>query len=203
PPGIDRRFATNDRVLGPKYGDGLRRVKAAVARATDDERAGWYRIYVAGQPVLVRLDDGREVALSADELNLVVEVAKPWVLQEERGYVVALDSTVTPELAAEGLARELVHRIQTMRRSAEFDIADQIETWFDGDDELAAVIALHGDYIKQETLSRSIGIIPATAHLTLTTYPPNVNVESGERSGGYSEDIDMDGHHFRVTVRKL
>ncbi|MSQ26589.1 MAG: isoleucine--tRNA ligase [Dehalococcoidia bacterium] len=204
PPGLDRRFATNDKVLGPKYGDGLRRIKVAVARATGAERAGWYAAYAAGQPVLVRLDDGREAALSGDELNLIVEIAKPWVLQEERGYVVAVDSTVTPALKREGLARELVHSLQTMRRTADFDIADAIQTELAGvDDEIVGVVEFHGEYIKQETLSRSIGVTPATAHLKLTTCRPNVIVEGGDQPGAYSEDLDMDGHRFRVTVRRL
>ena len=182
PPGVARRFATNDKLLGPKHGDALRRIKASVAGASEELRAGWYQAFLAAQPIVVALEGGQEVALSGDELNLIVEIAKPWALQEERGYVVAVDSSVTPELAAEGLARELVHRIQTMRRSAEFDIADAIETAFEGDDAVAAVMAVHGDYIKQETLSRSI--------------------TRGVEPGGYTEDLEVEGRLVRVTLRR-
>ncbi|MCH8940807.1 MAG: hypothetical protein IIC27_06765 [Chloroflexi bacterium] len=51
------------------------------------------------------------------------------------------------------MARELVHLIQTMRRSAGFDIADRIVTWYTGDEQISRVMEAHGEYIKQETLS--------------------------------------------------
>jgi isoleucyl-tRNA synthetase len=66
----------------------------------------------------------------------------------------------------EGRARELVHLIQNMRRSAEFDIADHIVTYYGGDEALEEVIAAHGDYIRQETLSRELtrGVSPEGAY---------------------------------------
>jgi isoleucyl-tRNA synthetase len=70
--------------------------------------------------------------------------------------MVSLDTTITPELQAEGMAREIVHRLQTMRRSAGFDIADHIATYFQGDDYLKQVMVTFGEYIKQETLSRDL-----------------------------------------------
>ena len=70
--------------------------------------------------------------------------------------MVSLDTTITPELQAEGMAREIVHRLQTMRRSAGFDIADHIATYFQGDDYLKQVMGTFGEYIKQETLSRDL-----------------------------------------------
>ena len=81
----------------------------------------------------------------------------------EGGCYVAVDTTITPELAREGLARELVHRIQNMRRSAGFDIADYIVTYYQGGPGLDEVIAAHGDYIAQETLSRRL-VNESTAH---------------------------------------
>ena len=70
----------------------------------------------------------------------------------DAGLLVAVSTEVTPELLLEGQARELVHRIQNMRRDAGFDIADRILTYYHGED-LTDILATHGDYIKQETLS--------------------------------------------------
>jgi isoleucyl-tRNA synthetase len=66
-----------------------------------------------------------------------------------------LDTRLTPELEAEGMAREIVHRIQTMRRAAGFEIADHIKTYYEGDKSIGEVMRHKdlADYIKQETLS--------------------------------------------------
>ena len=68
--------------------------------------------------------------------------------------MVAVNGEITPELAEEGLARELVHRIQGLRRAANFEVTDHIETWYDGPDELAQVMRGNfSAYISEETLS--------------------------------------------------
>ena len=74
----------------------------------------------------------------------------------EAGYMVAVDATITPELADEGLARELAHRIQNLRKAARFEITDRIVTYYAGPDAVGRVMAAHGDYIRQETLSDAI-----------------------------------------------
>ncbi|MCH7522628.1 MAG: class I tRNA ligase family protein [Chloroflexi bacterium] len=78
------------------------------------------------------------------------------VAEDESGYAVGLDTAVTPELAEEGLARELVHRIQSLRRAAGFDISDHITTYYQGPPRLQAVLQRHGDYVRQETLSEEL-----------------------------------------------
>jgi len=94
--------------------------------------------------------------------------AKPgYAVAEEGGYAVVVTTDVTPELAAEGLARELVRRIQEMRKDAGFEIADRIRLYHAGDDEIARVVDAWGDYIRQETLAAAIGpgAPPAGAHI--------------------------------------
>ena len=74
----------------------------------------------------------------------------------EAGYMVAVDANITPELADEGLARELAHRIQNLRKGARFEITDHIVTYYQGPDDVARVMSSHGDYIMQETLSEAL-----------------------------------------------
>ena len=74
----------------------------------------------------------------------------------EAGYMVAVDATITPELADEGMARELAHRIQNLRKGARFEITDHIVTYYQGPDDVERVMSGHGDYIKQETLSDAL-----------------------------------------------
>ena len=72
------------------------------------------------------------------------------------GYMVAIDTKVTPQLAQEGMARELVHRIQNMRRAAGFQVTDRIDFYYEGPEELGQVVAGFSDYIRVETLSEEI-----------------------------------------------
>ena len=85
--------------------------------------------------------------------------------------MVAVTTEITPALAEEGLARELAHRIQNLRRDAGFDIADRIVTCYQGSDETAAVFEAQGAYIAAETLSERIerAAPPAGAHAETQT----------------------------------
>ena len=85
----------------------------------------------------------------------VVNVDPYWV-SIEGGYMVAIDSTITPELADEGLAREMVHRVQGLRRGAGFDITDRIAIYCQGPDRVRDVGKRFAGYIQQETLSEGL-----------------------------------------------
>ena len=74
----------------------------------------------------------------------------------EPGCLVALDTRVTPDLADEGMAREIAHRIQGLRRTARFDLTDRIVTYYLGPEEIGRVMQSHADYISQETLSEQL-----------------------------------------------
>ena len=68
----------------------------------------------------------------------------------------AVDTSITPDLAEEGLARELVHRIQNLRRAANFEITDRINTYYRGPEKVARIMKGFADYIQQETLSAAL-----------------------------------------------
>ncbi|MBI2912793.1 MAG: class I tRNA ligase family protein, partial [Chloroflexi bacterium] len=104
----------------------------------------------------------KALALAEDESQLEGLA----LASDEAGYALGLDTTLTPELRDEGLARELVHRIQNLRKAAGFDISDRIVTYYRGWERLGQVLARHGDYVRQETLSRELleGAPPPDAH---------------------------------------
>ncbi len=79
-----------------------------------------------------------------------------YAVNSEGGYTVAIPTEISPQLKAEGMAREIVRRLQAMRRSAGFDIADHIITYYQGDAYIREVMADFADYIKQETLSQQL-----------------------------------------------
>ncbi|MDD5081886.1 MAG: isoleucine--tRNA ligase [Dehalococcoidales bacterium] len=107
-----------------------------------------------------------------------------YVIVSEGDYSVAMPRTVSPELKAEGIAREIVHRLQTMRRSAGFDIADHIITFYQGTACISEVISGFGDYIRQETLSQQLieGVFPEEV---------------------FTEKYKLDGHDISLGVKKL
>ena len=102
----------------------------------------------------------------------------------EAGYMVAVDANITPELADEGLARELAHRIQNLRKGARFEITDRIVTYYQGPDDVARVMTSHRDYIMQETLSDA-----------LLTEPPAGDAKS--------ETAKVEGMEVTLAVRRV
>ena len=136
-------------LLGPKYGAGVSRITAALENPDATVVAG--RV-AAGEQIEL---DG--FTLEPAEVLVTEEGRAGLATASEGGMAVGVDTTLTPELEEEGLARELVHRLQNLRRSAGLEISDRIAAWVDGGgDPIASVLANHDGYIRQETLSREL-----------------------------------------------
>ena len=144
--------------IGPRFGADSRNVLAALSKADPSEV---YVAVAAGGSVTVG-----DYVLEPEDIVVTSSEIAGYSVVSEGGYSVAVTTEITPELELEGRARELVHLVQNMRRSAEFDIADHIATYYDGDEALEEVMAAHGDYIRQETLSRELtrGVPPEGAY---------------------------------------
>ena len=158
------RFSSMGRSARSKAGLKVRQPLAGmVVRTRTPEEADYLRMV---QPQILEELNIKEMHFSqnADELyqqafdnsgdpsNSVVMVDRYSVCLDA-GYMAAVDSTITPELAEEGLARELAHRIQGLRRDAKFELTDRIVTYYQGPGQVARVMQNHADYISQETLS--------------------------------------------------
>ena len=94
--------------------------------------------------------------LDPEEVNLQAVEKEGLSVASEGEYAVAVPTTVSEELAREGMARELVHRLQTMRRSAGFEVVDQIVSYLVGEGAPMEALAAFESYVKQETLSREV-----------------------------------------------
>jgi len=146
---LSYKLAPRFDLLGPKYGKNVGRVAQAVRSDTSLEHA---EAFLAGQSVHYGID-GLEFDLLPSEVEVRKEPRQGFMTREEEGRGAALDLAVTPELRREGLAREVVNRIQKMRKDAGFEVEDTIVARYDGSEEVAAAIEDHADYIKRETLS--------------------------------------------------
>ena len=145
------------------------------------------------------LESDSETYLSANDLtddvsgifDILEEPVAPegFATEEDRAYSVALSTEITPELRLEGDARELVHGIQNMRRSADFDIADHIVTYYESSPELNAVVAAHSEYIRQETLSEDLLNQPPADDAYTETLKVNRHSRRQSVCGGLSKRV--------------
>ncbi|MGN8199875.1 isoleucine--tRNA ligase [Salinisphaera sp. RV14] len=149
---VKRQAKPNFKQLGKRLGKKMKAVAAAVAELDDDAIAAYLR-----DNALTVTADGEAVALGEGDLLVSAEGVEGWLVGREDGVTVALDSTLTDSLIQRGLAREVVNRIQRLRKQAEFHVADRIRVEYRaGNDTLAAAIAAHGDWIARETLARTM-----------------------------------------------
>jgi isoleucyl-tRNA synthetase len=142
----------NSKLLGPRFGAAFPRLRAALSAA---DPASVVHQVQAGQAVKLVVD-GAEVELSPEEILVRTHPAASLAVATDRGVTVAVDTTITPALRTEGLARELVRRIQVMRKDAGFNIEDRITTYALAEGELAEALTGWADYIKAETLSTAL-----------------------------------------------
>ena len=138
-------------VLGPRFGKEMKTVAAAIAKLSapeiaELERRGTAEVAVAGVTHALRREE------------VVVSHVDPdgWVLEREAGWSVALDLDVDDALRAEGFAREIINKIQFMRRKADFAVTDRIEVFFEGTEILQAAMTRHEELIRRETQSDRI-----------------------------------------------
>ena len=149
---VTYRILPDNKLLGPRFGAAFPKLRAALA-AADPMRIA--RAVQAGQPVILQAN-GMTFELAANEILVQTQAAPGLAVVSDKGITVAVDTVITPELRAEGLAREIVRRVQTMRKSANFSIEDRITTYFVAADELADVMKSWGDYIRAETLTTNL-----------------------------------------------
>ena len=145
---VEFRVQPDTSVLGPKYGPEMPKVVSALSSADP------LQVYVS-----VKAESSVEVdgyTLEPGEVKVTTSDRPGYATNSDGRTTVVVDKRISRELAAEGTARELVHRIQNMRKAAGFDIADYIVTSYQGPDELEEVLAAHADYIRRETLSREL-----------------------------------------------
>jgi isoleucyl-tRNA synthetase len=143
----------NFRTLGKRYGKRTPAVAAAAAALSP----GQLRSLEDGSPATLELE-GEAVTFLPEDVAVEREVASDWLVQSHGPYVVALDPELSEPLRREGLAREVVNRVQRIRKEAGYVYTDRIALWIDGDSALADAVRAHHDFIQGETLARSLEV---------------------------------------------
>lgn len=145
---VRRQAKPNFKSLGKRLGKMMKPVNLAILSLSDEQIDAYL------DTGLLQLDiDGSTVELSGDDVEIVSEGIEGWLVGQESGVTVALDTTMTDELRAEGLARETVNRIQNMRRQAGFEVTDRIRVFFSGSPRVVDAVHEHSEWIRNETLA--------------------------------------------------
>lgn len=140
--------------LGPRYGKIMKSLAPAIQSMKQEEilafeSAGTFTLQVDGQEAVIELAD----------VEIISEDIPGWLVANEGRLTVALDITVTEDLRKEGLARELVNRIQNLRKSSGFDITDKVHVTILSTDEMDPAIEAYSDYIQNQVLALSLEIV--------------------------------------------
>jgi isoleucyl-tRNA synthetase len=146
-----KQIKPNFKTLGPRFGKDMGLISKEIQGFTPDqinelEREGTLAIVIAGNTV----------SLTIEDVEITSQDIEGWLVANSNGITVALDITISPELKQEGIARELVNRIQNVRKDSGFEVTDKIKVTLQQNAELKEAVEANEDYIKSETLTESL-----------------------------------------------
>ncbi len=149
---ISYSFKPQMRTVGPKYGKLLNKIKTTLSEL--DGNKAMAELKSTGE---LKLDiDGEEIVLLEEDLLIDMAQMEGYVSESDHTITVVLDTNLTPELIEEGFVRELVSKIQTMRKEAGFEVMDKIRVYAKDNDKIVSIMKNHGDEIKSEVLAEEI-----------------------------------------------
>jgi isoleucyl-tRNA synthetase len=180
---VDYQLNPVPSLLGKKYGALFPRIRAAVSGLDAATTMDLVRRLQAGQSIEVIVADGQTVVLLPEEVEVRCSAKEGYAVAEEAGYLAAVVTELSEDLVQEGLARDVVRRIQIMRKEADFRIEDYITTYYRADPTLRQVLEGYGDYIKQETLSTAL-------------------IEAEAPADAYAQTLEIDGRSITLAVKR-
>lgn len=176
--GLVKKIKADYKKLGPRYGKIMKDLGKAIATMSQAEIASMEK---SGTFTFESIEGAPVVTL--DDVEIVAEDIPGWLVTNDGDVTVALDVTVTPELKNEGMARELINRIQNLRKSQGFDITDKINVELSDVSEIRDAVKSFGEYIATQVLARDIKLVD--------------NLEAPTAS-----DLDIDGLTAFVRINR-
>lgn len=154
-----KKIKPNFKTLGPKFGKLLKPISEIIQSFSQEdinrfEKDGFINIQ----------HEGKEIRIERADVEILSEDIQGWLVANEGTLTVALDITVTPQLKQEGIARELVNRIQNLRKDSGFEVTDKINIFVQHHSELSDSVINFNDYICAQTLAHSINILNKMEH---------------------------------------
>ena len=148
-----KQIKPNFKVLGPRFGKDMKLIASTIMQFTSDdikkiEQSGEIEVEV----------NGKSVTLGLEDVEITSQDIEGWLVANEGNLTVALDVTISEDLRREGIARELVNRIQNLRKDSGFEVTDRIDVTLQKDEKIVEAIETNIAYIKAETLTQELEI---------------------------------------------
>ena len=175
---ITKRIKPNFKTLGPKYGKYMKQIAALVATFTQEQIAA-----VENDAETILSIDGEQLTTTVADYEIVSEDMPGWLVASEGKLTVALDITITDELRREGVARELVNRIQNIRKESGFEVTDKIRVEIEANELTTAAVESFAEYIASQTLALDVKT-------------------SAQPVGEFVVDSDLDEEALKIAVTK-
>lgn len=161
---MDFILKPNFKVAGPKLGSKIKAFGGALAKLDASEVAPKLQ---NGEIITIELD-GEDLEINEDLVMINTEAKEGFNVTIENNLFVILDTTLDDALLKEGFAREFISKIQQMRKNNEYEMMDNIEITYSGDEEITEAITEHADYIKEETLALKLESVDSTDGLEMS-----------------------------------
>ncbi len=149
-----KQIKPNFKVLGPRFGKDMKAVAQLVNNFTSDDIKN-----IEQKGILAVEINGKSIILERTDVEITSQDIEGWLVANEGALTVALDVTITDDLRKEGIARELINRIQNLRKDSGFEVTDKIDVTFQKDEHIVKAIDANITYIKSETLTKELEII--------------------------------------------
>jgi len=173
---ISKKVKANFKLLGAKLGTKMKQASAVIANLTQAQ------ITSLEKEGILALDiEGETIQLLINEVDIIAEDIPGWSVAVKNALTVALDITISPELLKEGNARELVNRVQNIRKESNFELTDKILLEIEDNTELKESIIQFSDYICREILAVQIDFLPVLKE---------------------GVEVDINDHKLRISVRQ-
>ncbi|MDO4869441.1 MAG: isoleucine--tRNA ligase [Bacillota bacterium] len=170
---MDYSLKPNFKVAGPKLGKNIKAFGGAMAKADPKETVA--RLESEGK---LTMDlNGEQVDITADMVDVKITAKEGFAVAMENNVFTILDTTITPELESEGLARELISKVQQMRKQNDYEMMDNINIFVEADEDIKKAIETHKDYIMKETLAVSIADQSGLDTVNLNGHKTGLNIE--------------------------
>ena len=176
---ITKRIKPNFKTLGPRYGKQMKQIAALVAGFSQEQIAE-----IEAAPETVLDIAGEKIVVTPADFEITSEDMPGWLVASEGKLTVALDITVTEELKAEGMARELINRIQNIRKDSGFEVTDKIRVEIERKPFVVEAIAQFADYIASQTLAVEVKA-------------------AAEPAGTFVVESEVDEEPLRIAVTKM
>ncbi len=149
-----KQIKPNFKILGPRFGKEMKAIAVAVTNFSAED------INKIEQNGVLDIEvNGKNITLALDDVEITSQDIEGWLVANEGNLTVALDVTITDDLRSEGIARELVNRIQNLRKDSGFELTDRIDVKLQSDVQINTAINTNISYIKAETLTEGLEII--------------------------------------------